>query len=460
MTATLTRSPTYEALAEGILGASARVPKAVLIHAARSLYNVLGTAAGAAITPGVDRLVKHADAGATGVAACPGRRETADPYHAALTTGFAAHLADFDDTHLATVIHPAAACLGAAWAGAQELPKVSAHRVLRAFALGCEVQLRLGLAVTPSHYDEGWHITGTCGVIGAAVTAAVTTGANARVLARTLRAASLLTLGHRESFGTELKPFHAGKAAANGIVACRHAWREDTETVLRDERDALPSLDHLLTALAKDWNPATLSDFGDRWELLDNAFKPYPCGIVAHPGIDAALDLVSSRTIRPQDVTRIDYECHPLVPELMGKTNPGSGLAARFSAVHGVAVAIARGAAGIEQFSDEAAAADDVSTLRCTVRLLPDQCLDRDEAVVTAHLSDGSLRRSHVSHARGSLARPLTDEELREKVRRLLPAWLPPADELWQGVHAAAATASTTGAELFAPWHNSAVPHE
>ncbi len=130
---------------------------------------------------------------------------------AALATGVAAHVDDFDDTHLATVIHPAAASLAAA------LPVAAGEGLdggaaLRAFALGCEIQLRLGNAVSPSHYDLGWHITGTCGAVGAAVTAGVLYGLDAAGLESAVGLATLTTLGHRQAFGSMTKAFHPGKA--------------------------------------------------------------------------------------------------------------------------------------------------------------------------------------------------------------------------------------------------------
>ncbi|MFF0794863.1 MmgE/PrpD family protein [Streptomyces spiralis] len=445
------RAPSYEEVAEDIVAAHNRLSEEVLLHAARSLFNVLGTAAGASHTPSVRRLVRHQAMPGT-TPACPGRGEPTSAADAALITAFAAHLDDFDDTHLATVIHPSAACLGAAWASAlgtaQSLP---AHSVLSAFALGCETQLRLGLSISPAHYDEGWHITGTCGVFGAAVTAALIHGADAATLARALRAASLLTLGHRQAFGTELKPLHAGLAAARGLTAVRHALQPTQASVMRAESEALPTLQPLLTALARTWDPAPLTRLGSsEWQLLHNTFKPYPCGIVAHPGIDAALDIGDG--VHVQEITRIDYACHPLVAELMGTRHPTTGLATRFSAVHAVAAAVVHGAAGLGQFSDAAALDERVHVLRSVIRLCPQAEFARDEARLAAHFADGSYREVWIEHARGSAARPLSEEDLIHKTAGLLPAGLPSAEGLWAGMHAETIPSATTGRQLFTSW--------
>src|ERR1700722_13597845 len=119
----------------------------------------------------------------------PGRSEKVDLHFSALATGFAGHLDDFDDTHLATVIHPAAAVLAVLTALAPET-KPSGDKALTAFALGCEAQLRVGVSISPEHYDRGWHITGTCGVVGCAVTAGLLLGLDEPALTRAVSIAA------------------------------------------------------------------------------------------------------------------------------------------------------------------------------------------------------------------------------------------------------------------------------
>ncbi|MFF5260339.1 MmgE/PrpD family protein [Actinomadura viridis] len=420
-------APSYEDVAGAVLGAAARpLPEDVAAAARRTLFNVLAVALGASGSPQVTRLAA-ALAVPAGVPAAPGVPGRARPADAALLTGFAAHLDDFDDTHLATVIHPGASVLGAAWAAVPGTG-VPGPDLLTAFALGCEVQLRLGLAVSPEHYDRGWHITGTCGVIGAAVTAGLLGSLDRDRLALALRLASLQTLGHREAFGTEVKPFHAGKAAANGLLAAAEAARGG----FADEAGAaLPGIGGLLRALAPgERSPDRLLDgFGTRWDLLDNTFKPYPCGIVAHPGIDAAVQ-AHRRGLDPADVAEVRYRCHPLVPELMGRLDPSTGLQARFSAVHGVAAGLARGTGGLAEFSDAAAADPLLSGLRARIELVPDPRMPRDAATLEIRTGAGVVE-SAVEHARGSLERPLTDDELIAKAEALAPGRARP---LWDAL--------------------------
>ncbi|HEX3786389.1 MAG TPA: MmgE/PrpD family protein [Pseudonocardiaceae bacterium] len=393
------------------------LPVPAAIAARRSLFNVLGTAIGAADAPAVRALLTGADrlggVDPAGGVVLPGRPEIVDGYWGALLVGAAAHLDDFDDTHLATVIHPGAAILATILALRPGLD-VPGERYLTAFALGCEAQLRIGNAISPNHYDRGWHITGTCGVFGAAVAAAVLLGLGAEQTERALELVSTMVIGHREGFGSMTKPFHPGKAAANGVLAARLAVAG-----LAGSADPLGS-GGVLPVFADVVDAAELAGSWERgWELERNAFKPYPCGIVAHPAIDAAVG-VSGQLGDPASIVAVSVACHPLVPELMGRRQPRDGLQARFSAYHTTAVGLLDGRVGLAQLTDARVVAPDVTRLRNLTSLLPTTRCARDEATIFVEQTGGAAVELHVPHARGSLARPLTDEELFDKVRQLV----------------------------------------
>ncbi|MDB5983853.1 MAG: MmgE/PrpD family protein [Pseudomonas sp.] len=391
------------------------LPADVAAEARRSFINVIGTSIGASMHPGVDAILATAkDLGVAARAPVPGRLERVDVHFSALATGFAGHLDDFDDTHLATVIHPAASVLAVLTALALEA-KPSGAQALRAFALGCEAQLRVGVSISPEHYDRGWHITGTCGVVGCAVTAAILLGFDEAMLAQAVGIAASMFVGQREAFGTMTKPFHPGKAAANGIAAARLAAQG--QKAQSDIFEALGGFSHSLSTKV-DFDLMN-GQMGRRWELLFNTYKPYPCGIVAHPAIDAGL-MLSQQIADIELIENVTLRCHPLVPELMGNPQPGDGLQARFSAIHGVAAALCDKRVGLAQYEDWRVVQDDVKSVRGKTRLAPDATVNRDEAFIEALLKDGSRVQAHVEHARGSLARPLTDAELLDKVRLLV----------------------------------------
>src|SRR5262249_29210206 len=141
----------------------------------RCLLNVVGTTIWASAVPETDALVTALARLGRGRVAPPGRSELLADEWAAVVTGFCAHYDDYDDTHLETVIHPGAPTLAALWPVALTT-EVPGELALAAFALGVEAQLRVGLAISPAHYDAGWHITGTCGAFGAAVAAGLASG--------------------------------------------------------------------------------------------------------------------------------------------------------------------------------------------------------------------------------------------------------------------------------------------
>jgi 2-methylcitrate dehydratase PrpD len=404
------------AFAHGLYALAQRpLPAQVLKEAQRSFINVAGTTIGACAHPGVEAILAAArDLGVAHEAGVLGRTGRTDVHFAALANGFAGHLDDFDDTHLATVIHPAASTLAVLTALAPQTQPTGAQ-ALTAFALGCEAQLRVGVAISPEHYDRGWHITGTCGVVGCAVTAALLLGLDEMQLMAAVSIAASMFVGQREAFGTMTKPFHPGKAAANGIDAARLAQHGQ-----RAAADIFEAPGGYARSLSTRVDFARMiGDLGERWELLSNTYKPYPCGIVAHPAIDGGLAL-AGRIADAAAIDAITLRCHPLVPELMGNPQPQDGLQARFSAIHGVAAALCDGQVGLAQYEDSRVTREDVKALRAKTTLAPDVAVNRDEVYIEARLKDGSVIAHHVEHARGSLARPLTDEELLDKVRLLI----------------------------------------
>ena len=228
------------------------------------------------------------------------------------------------------------------------------------------------------------------------------------------------TLGLREAFGTMTKAWHVGKAASNGILATRlvAAGFSAPRHVLEARRgffDVLSS-ERLLDEVN--------IELGESWRLHDVVVKPYPCGIVAHPIIDAGREM-RGRVIGWEGLERISVTCHPLVPDLMGNLDPSDGLEARFSAVHGFTVGSLDESVSLSSYTTDRVRDEEVSVFRAKVHLEPDPACRRDEAIAVAHFLDGSSHRVHVPHARGSLERPLTRAELDQKVRDLVEPVLP-----------------------------------
>lgn len=391
------------------------LPEPLIAHAKIHFLNALALAISAADQAPVQDAVKLGLlVGGRGTCPVPGRAERLDCLGAALATGIAAHVDDFDDTHLATVIHPSAATL------ATVLPlglavEASGAATIRAFTWGCEVQLRVGLAMTPAHYDAGWHITGTAGVIGTAAAAGLLLGLDEPAMASAMGIAASSAIGQREGFGTMAKSLHAGKAASNGLLAALLAREGFT-----GPHNALEAPRGYFDVLATESDPDIVTrGLGDLWHLFDDAVKPYPCGIVAHPIIDAGRAL-RVRGLGLDRLSRLMVHCNPLVPDLMGILDPADGLQARFSAVHGLAVGLLDDTVDLASYADGRVRAQDVIDIRSLTELVPTPSCARDAASVTAELSDGSSITVDIDHARGSLARPLTEDEVNVKVDALL----------------------------------------
>ncbi|MEO8014720.1 MAG: MmgE/PrpD family protein, partial [Polaromonas sp.] len=295
-------------------------------EAHRTFMNWLGCAVGAA----------HHEAAEAAVAAVmflqpapqatlPGRSEKVDIASAALINGITSHTFDFDDTHLKTIIHPAGPVASALLALAEHTG-ASGRELLDALVLGIDVACRVGNAMYPDHYDRGWHITGSTGTLGAAAACARLLKLDAGRTAMALGIAASQPIGMREQFGTMTKPFHPGAAARAGLMSALLAAQGYTASprALEAPRGMMQTV-----STKNDWLEIT-DELGKRFEISFNSYKPFACGIVIHPSIDACVQL-GRRGVTPDQVESIELKVHSLVLELTGKKEPADGLQAKFS---------------------------------------------------------------------------------------------------------------------------------
>ncbi|MBM3398649.1 MAG: MmgE/PrpD family protein [Betaproteobacteria bacterium] len=383
-------------------------------EAHRTFLNWLGCAIGAARHEAVESALAavHMLAPAP-QATLAGRSERVDMANAALINGIASHTFDFDDTHLKTIIHPAGPVASAVMALA-ETQNSSGRQVLDALVLGIDVACRMGNLVYPQHYDRGWHITGSTGSLGAAAACARLLGLNAQQTAMALGIAASQPMGLREQFGTMTKPFHPGGAARAGLMSALMAKHGFTSSPRSLEA---PRGWAQVLSTKYDWREAQ-DELGQRFEISFNAYKPFACGIVIHPSIDACAQL-RAQGVKPEEVKSIELRVHPLVLELTGKKTPQDGLQGKFSVYHGCAVGLIFGRAGEEEFSDHIVRREDVVRLRDKVQAVVDTSVREESVDVTAHLTDGRSVKVHVEHAIGSLQKPMTDADLEGKFHDL-----------------------------------------
>jgi len=338
-----------------------------------------------------------------------GRRERVDMAGAALLNGISSHTFDFDDTHLKTIIHPAGPVASAALALAEHLG-ASGRALIDALVLGIDVSCRIGNVIYPEHYDRGWHITGSTGTLGAAAACARLLGLDEEHTAMALGIAASQPVGLREQFGTMTKPFHPGGAARAGLLSALLAKHGFTASVRALEA---PRGYAQVVSTKTAWHEAT-DELGERFEISFNTYKPFACGIVIHPSIDACVQL-RQQGVQPDDVARIELKVHSLVLELTGKKEPDDGLAAKFSVYHGCAVGLMFGRAAEAEYDDAIVTRDDVVALRRKVVATIDDAIDEASADVTAVLRDGRRVHVFVEHAIGSLQRPMSDAAVEAK---------------------------------------------
>jgi 2-methylcitrate dehydratase PrpD len=399
-------------LARYIVGANyENLPEEVRKEGVRTLLNWVGVAVGGSRHETVNRAVGAlAPFSGPAQATILGRRERFDVMNAAFVNGVSSHIFDCDDTHLKTIIHPAGPVVSAILALAEYHP-VNGTDFLNALVLGVETECRIGNAVYPDHYDRGWHITGTAGVFGAAAGAGKLLGLSEQQMIWALGLAASQPVGLRESFGSMNKSFNPGRAASNGLFGAILASKNFT------------SSDRMLEA-KRGWanTISTKQDFqeiteglGKRYEAALNTYKPFACGIVMHPAIDAAIQLRNECQMTADQIERIDLRVNPLVLELTGKKTPRQGLEGKFSIYHAVAIAIVEGAAGEKQFSDQAVQDPTIIALRDKVVPVVDTTIKPEQVDMSVTLKDGRKLHKYIEHAIGSREVPMTNANLETK---------------------------------------------
>jgi 2-methylcitrate dehydratase PrpD len=389
--------------------------EAVEHEAHRTFYNWLGCAIGAARHEAADAvLAAVAMLEPAAQATVLGRIERVDMANAALVNGITSHTFDFDDTHLKTIIHPAGPVASAILALAEHRG-ASGRDVIDALVLGIDVSCRIGNAMYPDHYDRGWHITGSTGMLGAAAGCARLLRLDEKKTAMALGIAASQPIGLREQFGTMTKPFHPGAAARAGLMSALLAQQGFTASPRAVEA---PRGFVQVVSDKRAWNEVT-DELGERFEISFNTYKPFACGIVIHPSIDACVQL-REQGVTPEQVQGIDLRVHPLVLELTGKKEPRDGLQGKFSVYHGCAAGLIYGRAGEEEFSDAVVNDPLVIALRNKVQATVDAGIDEAAVDVTATLADGRRVHVRVDHAIGSLERPLSDAQLEGKFNAMV----------------------------------------
>ena len=388
------------------------LPPAAVHEAKRALLDWVGCALAGSAHPTVSVLLAtFEELGSLPVATVLGRGgRKLSLLDAPVANGQMGHVLDFDDTHLGGVIlHTSTATLPALFA-LGESRKSSGRDVIVALAAAFEAGIRVGQAAT-SHHLGGWHLTGTLGTIAAAAGSARLVGLDEKQTTYALGIACTQAAGMQQNRGSDCKSLHAGKSAYHGVLASMLASKgfNSSEEILEG------SLGFTRIFSSTQHNAAITAGLGRTWQITGNGYKPYACGVVLHPLIDAMIE-VSRKTNQPASgVERIEVRVHPDVIRITGVDTPESGLMSKFSANHAAAVAYIDRAAGVVQFTDARSRDAEVQALRKVIRIAPDPSYRLDQASTSVRTRSGVSHEAQIAHATGTVGNPMSDQALGAK---------------------------------------------
>lgn len=396
-------------------------PQEVIHQGKRCFLDLMGVALGGSNQPLSRILIQVARAfGGRPQATVWAKGLKTDLFHAALVNGAMAHALDFDDTHIRSIIHPSAPVIPAVLAVA-EWKRLSGREALEAFIVGYEIEIRVGLGMGRFHYERGWHSTATCGRFGAAAASGRLLGLSPKEMAMALGLAGTQAAGLRLVFGSMAKPFHPGKSALDGILSAILASRGFTcvTNIIEGKKGYWEVLGE------RSRLEPMVKDLGRRYEILQNTFKPYAACLMAHPTIDALIQIRERYQPRLEDVRAIECEVAKFCLDAAGQKEPTTGLAGKFSVYYCAALALAEGVAGEDMFTEKRVQDPKMVALRKKVKAKVVPRFKETEARVTVVMKDGKKYSLFIDCPKGDPGNPPTDQDLEYKFRTLAQMVLP-----------------------------------
>jgi 2-methylcitrate dehydratase PrpD len=365
--------------------------------------------------------------GGNGKATVIGTAMKTSPRFAALLNGISIHADDFDDTQLAAakdrvyglLMHPTVPVLPAIFALAEQRA-VSGKEWLLAYQLGAEVECKIAEAISPRHYQDGFHTTGTCGPFGSAAACAKLLGFDLKKTLNSFGLAASQSGGLRENFGTMTKPFQAGHAAESGLVSAEMAglgWTA-AEQILEAERG-------FFHAAGGSYDPsAIMNRLGQPWTFADPgvSLKPYPSGSLTHPAMTELARLIAANNIEAAQVEKVDVGANHNMTTTLLHHNPKTGLEAKFSMEFCIAILLLERKAGLGQFLDKVVQRPDVREMIRKINFYVDPeaesaGFDKMTSILKITLKNGKIITGQAAFGKGSPANPMSFDEASEKFR-------------------------------------------
>lgn len=392
------------------------LPDAAVRSAERCIVDTVGVTLAGASTEAAER-ARRAVATESCDAHVWGTDVTASLADATFLNGIAGHALDFDDVSLRTMDgHPSVTMVAPIVETARAVD-ASPKDALTAFVVGFETQSYVTAPIRPSHYERGWHATGTIGTFGATAAVAAVLGLSASETRHALNIAASMPAGVKRNFGSMTKPMHVGQAARSGVTAASLADEGFTAD------DAAVGGDKGFQDLySGDGGKADDIDFelGKTLILCDQGVdvKKYPCCYYAHTAIAATIDLACKHDVTPNDVDEIRVESSQGAADALHHDDPETTLEAKFSMPYLVARALAKRRVGLAAFESEALDDQTVRRLaeRTTLSVNDSLSYDSNAATVDIRTSDGEYVKER-ERPPGTHYDPLSEEELAEKFR-------------------------------------------
>ena len=340
--------------------------------------------------------------------------------------GTAAHALDYDDVALRG--HPSTVLVPAILAEA-EAADLSGRDMLAAYVAGYEAWAEVAGRDPGHHHRKGWHPTGIFGSIAAAAACAALRRLDGERAAQAVALGASHSGGIMANFGTMTKPYHAGRAAYSGVISARLAEHGFTAS-----SDALEHPQGFLSAVSPEGNADRETPprgLGSDWQILKQriGIKKYPACYCTHRALDAMLDLLAARPLKPQEIARITVSLSHTHSLILRNHQPQTGLAAKFSMEFAMACAVVSRRAGLAEYADDFVRRPEIQELMRRVAIETNENYDLDlpggskfDQVRVELAAGGVIESEKVRRARGHAERPLGEAELFDKFRTCLDA--------------------------------------
>ncbi len=359
-----------------------------------------------------------------------GNKGTTSPWFAAFVNGASSHVAEQDDLHNASVLHPGAVVFPAVLAAAQDRG-VSGMEMLVAAIAGYEAGVRIGEYLGRSHYRT-FHTTGTVGTLAAAVAVGKLLKLDATTMMEALGSAGTQASGLWEFLrdAADSKQLHAGKAAADGLLSAYMALDG-----LTGARNIIEGEQGLAAGMSTDADARRINDrLGTRWATAETSIKYHASCRHTHPAADALLALLEREDIDHHEVVQIKARVHQAAIDVLGRVIvPATVHQAKFSMGTMLGLIAVHGRAGLDEFEQLALTDPDVERIRSITSMERDAEVDRAYPVrwlgrVEVRMRDGRILQSAIDHPRGDPENMLTRAELEAKCKKIgirAPDWSP-----------------------------------